>query len=92
MGTEDQWHRDIAGFISTLEADPALTGKIDYRCMKIKDGIDYYHIASPCDDAAIKALQLRDYFKRYTEQTKSVAGGSVEVLPLEIIAQTGPRK
>jgi len=35
-----------------------------------------------------KDLQQRDWFRHYTEQTKLVAGGEVEVLPLEIIAET----
>jgi hypothetical protein len=87
-GTQEQWHQDIAGFIAGLEADPALKGKISYRCMKSRDGVDYYHLASAVDDQAIKALQEREFFKRYTEQTKLVAGGEVEVLPLEVIAET----
>jgi len=33
-------------------------------------------------------LQQREWFKRYTEETKRVGGGTVEVLPLEIIAET----
>ena len=40
------------------------------------------------DDQAIKALQARLFFSRYTEKTKLVAGGAVDVLPLEIIAET----
>jgi hypothetical protein len=87
-GTEAQWHQDMAAFIAALEADPVLKGKIGYRCMKIKDSSDYYHIASPTDDGAIKALQSREFFKRYTDQTKAVAGGAVEVLPLEVIVET----
>ena len=88
-GSEEQWHQDIAGFISALDHDPALSGKISYRCMKIRGGSDYYHLAAAADEDAIKALQGREFFSRYTEQTKLVAGGEVEVLPLEIIAETG---
>ena len=40
------------------------------------------------DDQAPKDLQQRDWFKLYTEKTRLVAGGEVEVLPLEIIAET----
>lgn len=87
-GTEDEWHRDIAAFISALQSDPALKGKISYRCMKSREGLDYYHLASPTDDQAVKTLQERDFFKRYTERTKFIAGGEVEVLPLDIIAET----
>jgi hypothetical protein len=50
-----------------------------------------YHLASAADDQAIKTLQERDFFKRYTEATKAVSGGGVEVLPLEIIAETKHR-
>jgi hypothetical protein len=87
-GAQEQWHQDIAAFISALQSDPALKGKISYRCMKSREGLDYYHLASAVDDQAIKALQAQDFFKRYTERTKLVAGGEVEVLPLDIIAET----
>ena len=70
------------------QRDPALKGKISYRCMKSRDGLDYYHLASAVDDQAIQALQAQDFFKRYTERTKQIAGGEVEVLPLDVIAET----
>jgi len=89
-GTKEAWHQEIAKFIAALDGDPALKGKISYRCMKGKDA-DYYHLASAADDQAIKTLQERDFFKRYTEATKAVSGGGVEVLPLEIIAETKHR-
>jgi hypothetical protein len=87
-GTKEQWHRDIGDFIAALESDAGLKGRIAYRCMKGRDGPDYYHLASAVDDQAIKSLQEREFFKRYTDKTKSVAGGKVEVVPLEIIAET----
>jgi hypothetical protein len=90
-GSQDAWHHDIAEFISALDGDLALQGKISYRCMKSRDGSDYYHLAAAADDQAIKALQAREFFSRYTEKTKLVAGGAVEVLPLEIIAETKQR-
>ena len=90
-GSQDAWHHDIAEFISALDGDPALQGKISYRCMKSRDGSDYYHLAAAADDQAIKALQAREFFSRYTEKTKLAAGGAVEVLPLEIIAETKQR-
>src|SRR5215831_17925972 len=89
-GSPDAWHADIARFIAALNEDPALKG-ISYRCMKHRDGTDYYHLATVTDDQAVKALQSRDFFSRYTEQTKHVAGGEVEVLPLEIVAETKAR-
>jgi len=33
-------------------------------------------------------LQERAFFKHYTEATRVVSGGSVEVVPLETIAET----
>ena len=86
--SEDAWHKDVADFIAALDADPALRGKITYRCMKSREGSDYYHLATAADDQAIKALQQSPFFARYTEKTRQVAGGAVEVMPLEIIAET----
>jgi hypothetical protein len=87
-GTPDAWHQDIAKFISALDNDPDLKGKITYRVMKTRDGSDYFHIASPADDEVVKTLQGREFFKSYNEKTRAVAGGNVVVSPLEIIAET----
>jgi hypothetical protein len=87
-GTETEWHQAIARFIAALDDDPDLKGKISYRCMKMRDDSAYYHLAAATDDQAITLLQQREYFKRYTEATKHVAGGDVVVSPLEIIAET----
>jgi hypothetical protein len=89
-GSAEQWHKDIARFIADLDNDPVLDGRISYRCMKGRDGADYYHLAAAADEQAIRALQEREYFKHYTDKTKLVAGGAVEVLPLELIAETKP--
>ncbi len=89
-GSSEEWHQHIARFISALDSDPDLKGRISYRCMKAKEGPAYYHLAAAADDQAISALQHKDFFKRYTEETKRVAGGQVEVLPLETIAETKP--
>jgi hypothetical protein len=86
--SEAEWHQDIARFIAAVESDPDVKGKISYRCMKRRDGADYYHVAAAADDGAIKALQSRDFFARYNDQTKAAAGGEVEVFPLDIIAET----
>ena len=85
---EAEWHREIARFIAALDNDPALAGKIGYRCMKVGEGADYLHVATAADEAAIKALQERDYFAHYSRETKRVSGGSVTVVPLQVIAQT----
>lgn len=90
-GSPDAWRQDIAKFISALEGDPDLKGKISYRVMKHRDGAGYYHLASVVDDQAVAALGRQDFFKRYTEETRRVAGGEVEVLPLEIIGETTHR-
>ena len=88
VGTQDAWHQHVAEFIAALDTDPDLKGKISYRCMRGKDGTSYYHLAAASDAQAISALQSKDWFKRYTEETRMVAAGAVEVLPLEIIAET----
>ena len=87
-GSEADWHKDIAGFIAALDADPDLKGKITYRCTKVRGTSDYYHFAATADEQATKTLQSRAFFPAYTAKTKLVAGGEVEVLPLEIIAET----
>jgi hypothetical protein len=87
-GSKAQWHEDIGRFISALENDPALRGKITYMSMKVKDSEDYYHLATAEDEDAVKALGERDFFSNYTKRTEAVAGGDVEVLPLEVIAET----
>ena len=87
-GTAEDWHREIAAFIGAIDADPALKGKIGYRCMKARDGADYFHIATVHDDSGRVALQERAFFRHYSEATKKVSGGTVEVLPLEFIAET----
>lgn len=85
---QDAWHRDIAEFIAALDADTALQGKISYCCMKSRDGADYYHLATAADEHAVKALQQHPSFKHYTEKTRVAAGGEVDVLPLEVVAET----
>src|SRR5258708_1147621 len=87
-GTTGDRHRQVASFLASLDGDPALKGKIGYRCMKGRDGADYYHIATVFDDTARIALQERAFFKHYTEATRVVSGDSVEVVPLEMIAET----
>jgi hypothetical protein len=84
----EAWHRDVTAFIAGLDGDPALRGKISYRCMKIRDSADYLHLATAVDDEAIKALQQSPFFSNYAEKTRKVAAGTVDVLPLEIVAET----
>jgi hypothetical protein len=88
-GSQEAWHQDIAEFIAAVDNEPALQGKISYCCMKSRDGSDYYHLAAAADDQAIKALQACEFFPRYTEKTRLAAGGAVEAIPLEIVAETG---
>lgn len=87
-GTREAWHQHIREFIAWLDNDPELKGKISYRCMKERDGSGYYHLAAAADEQAVKALQSSDAFKRYTDESKRVAGGQLEVVPLELIAET----
>jgi hypothetical protein len=91
-GSPDAWREQIERFIAAVEADGTLNGRIAYRCMKADNGSnEYYHLAAAADDEASKALQSRDFFKAYTEETKRVSGGTLEVLPLAIIAETSAR-
>ena len=62
-GTTEEWHQEIARFISALDNDRELKGKISYRCMKNRDDTSYYHLAAAADEQAIKTLQQRDFFK-----------------------------
>ena len=87
-GTTEDWHREIDHFIAALDNDPELKGRISYRCMKNRDDQSYFHLAAAADDAAVKTLQSRDFFKAYTEKTRQVAGGDVTVTPIELIATT----
>ena len=89
-GTPEEWHREVSRFIAALDNDAELKGRIIYRCMKSRDDTSYFHLASAADDAAIKALQQRDFFKSYSERTRQVAGGDVTVTPIELIAETAP--
>lgn len=91
-GSPEAWREQIERFIAAIEADGALNGRIAYRSMKADNGSgEYYHLAAAADDEAAKALQSRDFFKAYSEETKRVSGGTVEVLPLAIIAETSAR-
>jgi hypothetical protein len=81
-GTTEAWHGEIARFITALDNDPELKGRIVYRCLKQHDDASYFHLASAADDQAVKTLQQRDLFKHYTEQTSQVAEGcDVAVTP-----------
>jgi hypothetical protein len=91
-GSQEDWHREIARFIGAIEGDPILNGRISYRCMKANNGSgDYYHFAAAADDEAAKALQQREFFRSYTDHSKRVSGGSLEVVPLAVIAETSFR-
>jgi hypothetical protein len=88
-GTTEDWHREVARFIAALDGDPELKGRIRYRVMKNRDDASYFHLAAAADDAAVKALQSRDFFKAYQARTREVAaGGNVTVTPIEIIDET----
>ena len=85
-GTTDEWHQEIEKFISALDNDAELKGKISYRCLKNRDDANYTHLAAATDEQAIKTLQARDFFKHYTENgsDKSInpADHSSSPLPL----------
>jgi hypothetical protein len=91
-GSPEDWRRNIERFIAAIEGDPVLKGRISYRCMKANNEAgDYYHLAATADDEAAKALQERDFFKVYSGEMRRISGGSLEVVPLGIIAETGFR-
>ena len=87
-GTTEAWHAEIARFISAIDNDPELKGRIRYRVMKNRDDASYTHLAAAADEQATKTLRGRDFFKHYTEKTRRVAGGEVTVTPIELIAET----
>ena len=87
-GSTEDWHREIGTFIAEIDSDPALKGKVGYRCLKARDGTDYYHLATPKDDEAAKILQSRAFFSDYTAKTRHASNNGVEVVPLEVIAET----
>src|SRR3954452_3318319 len=87
-GAPDEWRQEIARFIAELDSDPDLKGKISYRCLKSAKDTSYYHLAGAADEKTVKIMQGRDFFKRYAAGMKAVAGGEVEVSPLEVIAET----
>jgi hypothetical protein len=88
QGSKDDWHRAIADFVAAIEGHPALEGKILYRVVNVRGSDQYYHLAAAADDQAIQTLQSQDFFKSYNAETRRVAGGEVEVVPLDIIAET----
>jgi hypothetical protein len=92
-GLDARRRDEILAFIAAVDGDPDLRGRITYRCMKVRDSSDYYHFVTAADDDAVKTLQSREFFSRYTDQTDAAAQGEVEVLPLELVADTaGPRQ
>jgi hypothetical protein len=90
-GTREAWHQEIKRFITALENDPKLKGRISYRCTKVRDSDEYYHVAAAADDQAPADLNAADFFKHYTDASDAVSAGGLEVLPLEIIAETSYR-
>jgi hypothetical protein len=87
-GSEEQRQAEIEAFIAAINADEAVSGKISYRCLKARESPDYYHFVEAAGDDAVKALQSREFFSRYTGQTDVASGDGVEVVPLELLAQT----
>jgi hypothetical protein len=90
--SEVDWGERVERFIAAIEADATLNGRISYRCMRAGNGSgDYFHLAAAADDEAATTLQSRDFFKAYTEEIRRASGGTVEVLPLAIVAETSAR-
>ena len=91
-GSAEDWHRQIAEFVSALDTDPDLKGRITYRVLKPVGGDEYYHLATAMDDEAVAILQAKDVFKRHNERTRLAAGEDVRGVPLEIIVETQHQK
>ena len=87
-GTREAWHRRVAEFIAALDNDPELKGRVSYRCLRERNGDGYYHLATAVDDAAVKALQSKPFFREYQAETRRVGGGEVQVVGLELVAAT----
>ena len=85
---EAAWHARVREFVGQLRSDPELGSRIRYRVTRSKESGAYYHLAEPSDEDATRILGTREWFKRYTEETKRVSGGAVTVIPLETIADT----
>jgi len=86
--SEENWHQEIARFVTALESDTELKDKITYHCLKSTKGPEYYHLATTLDEDTATLLSERDFFKHYIAQNKIIASGSVEVTPLELVAAT----
>jgi quinol monooxygenase YgiN len=83
----DEWHRQIAAFIVAIDADPELRGNLRYRVTRARDGAEYFHHVDATEDA-VHALNQREFFARYTAETKRVAAGTLRVIGLESVAET----
>ena len=90
-GSAENWHRHIAEFVSALDTDPELKGRIAYRVLRPVGGDDYYHLATAVDDEAVRVLQTKEFFKLHNERTRRAAGEDVKGVPLEIVAETQNR-
>jgi hypothetical protein len=87
-GAREAWHQRVAEFIAALDNDPDLKGRVSYRCLKERNGDGYYHLATAVDDAAVKALQAKPFFREYQAETRRVGGGEVQVEGLDLVAET----
>jgi len=86
--SEEAWHQEVHRFIAAIEADADLSGKLSYKCFKSLKGPEYYHLATPVDEATTELLGTKEFFKKYTEETERVSGNTVTVTPLELVAGT----
>ncbi len=90
-GAREAWHATVAEFISALDTDSDLQGKISYVCLRESEGEAYYHLAAAVDDETVQLLQGKEFFKRYSKATREAGGGEVTVVPITLIAET-PRR
>jgi hypothetical protein len=87
-GAREDWHRQVEAMVTRMNADPDLKGRIAYRVLRQRNGDRYWHVASAIDEAALKALQGKDYFRSYQASTREVSGGTIDVVGTETVAET----
>jgi len=65
-------------------------GRIAYRCMKVRDSDDYFHFATAVDDGAPGDLG-EAASSSTTPKRRTPPRRTLEVLPLEVVAETSFR-
>jgi len=75
VGTEEQRRDEMVAFIAAMNGDPAVKGRISYRCMKVPGKPDYWHIVTAEDDASIVAMGGSGIESQPTRATEAAVRG-----------------